>query len=303
MKVKSRILALLLAVMCVLPLFASMTVKAGVGQADAYNSLLNVIQDGKYQPLTDNLEALNFNEKEYKTSGGGYKFYSELIVVGSGTSGNIIDDTAFQSLTSGAKQDFLTDVISLANLASYDCMEGDGQIGVDDSTVNQFLVSLQNKTGMGSQLLATLMSETKPDFASANRIYKPFSGPVGTILGIISVLILALLGITMVNDIAFIVIPAYQLILGGTNEGDKGGAAKALNKIVSVEARRAVEAVENSGSGGQSGEGNKQACWIYLKARIVGLIILGICLLYLVQGQIYSLVSWIIDLMSGFLGF
>ena len=62
----------------------------------------------------------------------------------------------------------------------------------------------------------------------------------------------------------------------------------------------AVKVAEES----DSSDGNKkQALGIYLKRRIFMLILLGICLLYLVQGQIYTFVGWILDLVSGFLGF
>ena len=37
--------------------------------------------------------------------------------------------------------------------------------------------------------------------------------------------------------------------------------------------------------------------------EFVMLIVLGVCLLYLIQGQIFTLVSWILNLLSGFLGF
>ena len=162
----------------------------------------------------------------------------------------------------------------------------------------------QNKAGMGSQLLATLMSETKPDYASANAIYAPFSGVVGTIIALIAILVMALLGVTMALDIAYIVIPPVQMALGG-DEGGQGGkdGKKGLSGLVSKEARSAVKAAEGGGgAGGQSGE-YKAAIGIYFKYRWKGLVILGICLLYLVQGEIYNFVAWFIDLFSGFLGF
>ena len=157
---------------------------------------------------------------------------------------------------------------------------------------------------MGSQLLASLLSETKPDYAKANQIYKPFSGPIRVILGVISILIMALLGVTMALDLAYIVIPAFQLMMSGEGGDGNGQGAQGISKIISVEARNAVQAAEGGGgAGGQNGSGNKMAVGLYFKARWKGLLVLGICLLYLVQGQIYSLVAMIIDLVSGFLGF
>jgi hypothetical protein len=108
----------------------------------------------------------------------------------------------------------------------------------------------------------------------------------------------------MALDIAFITIPAFQLALGADGSGQGGSDnSNKMNRIISSEARKAVEAQGGGqGGGGQSGD-DKQALGIYFKKRWKGLVLLGICLLYLVQGQIYALVAWIINLMSGFLGF
>ena len=45
------------------------------------------------------------------------------------------------------------------------------------------------------------------------------------------------------------------------------------------------------------------ALGVYFKYRWLELVVLGICLLYLVSGNIYSFVAWVLDLVSGFLGF
>ena len=66
--------------------------------------------------------------------------------------------------------------------------------------------------------------------------------------------------------------------------------------LVTAAALNAVKAEESA----QDGGGTKQALGIYFKNRVIMLIILGICLFYLVQGQIYKLVGIILDLVSGF---
>ena len=162
---------------------------------------------------------------------------------------------------------------------------------------------MQQQTGMGASLLASLLQNTKPDYTTANRIYEPFSGVVGTILGIIAILIMSALGITMALDLAYITIPAFQMAMGCSDESGNGTKGKGIGGIISQEAKSAVKAADG-GQGGQSGDGSyKAAVGIYFKYRWKGLVLLGICLLYLVQGQIYSFVAWFIDLFSGFLGF
>lgn len=162
---------------------------------------------------------------------------------------------------------------------------------------------ISQQSGMGSSMLATLMQQTKPDYVSANRLYEPFSGVVGTILGILAIVIMAALGVTMALDLAYITIPAFQMAMGGSDEQGNGTKGKGIGGIISQEAKSAVKAADG-GQGGQSGDGSyKAAVGIYFKYRWKGLVLLGICLLYLVQGQIYSFVAWFIDLFSGFLGF
>ena len=195
----------------------------------------------------------------------------------------------------------MRDVFTLANAIAADTDKGynTGDTAPTDETVSDLMKTISQQSGMGASMLAMIMQNTKPDYVTANRIYEPFSGVVGTILGIVSILIMALLGVTMALDLAYITIPAFQMALGGEDEGGnkKGG----ISGIISKEAKAACKAADG-GAGGQGGDGSyKAAVGIYFKYRWKGLVLLGICLLYLVQGQIYSLVGWIIDLFSGFL--
>jgi hypothetical protein len=261
----------------------------------------------------------NLQSKTYPVKDGGYYLYSELI--GSTLAGNeIVDENKFNQLTTGSKQKFLQDVFKCANAYAYATEKGGSSMsaitnGANSETVGQLYTYLEGKDGMGSVLMASIMENTKPDFSSANKIYQPFSGVVGTILGLIAVVIMALLGITMALDIAYIVIPGVQLMLdggegGGTHTGGQpgmpgagGGRGKGLSGLVSQAAKNAVQAAEGQGNQGQGGEGNKMAIGVYFKYRWLELVVLGICLLYLVSGNIYSFVAWILDLVSGFLGF
>lgn len=286
---------LILMFMCAFVLMTSIQVLA-ISDSESYNYLLNTVTNGTYY-LSDS--TIDYTDKQYKCSGGGYKYYNNLVDINT-----FINETQFQTLTAGAKQDFLKDMISLANEVVYACENGNDTNGVSDETVNDMLDVVQQKSGMGSQLLATLLADTKPDYATASRIYKPFSGPVSTVLGFFSIIILALLGVQMAMDIAYIVLPMFQLMIDGNGDGGDGKSAKGLAKIISVEARNAVRSAEDSGGGsGQNGSGGKLAIGIYFGKRWKGLTVLAICLLYLVGGNIYSGIAWFIDLFSGFLGF
>ncbi len=300
-----------------------------VASTDAYQNLItfcktpwtNCGQIGA-PSVGGNLSAAYMQELERKTypvKDGGYLLYSE--VVGATAPGTeIVDLNKFNQLTTGSKQKFLQDLFKCANAYAYATEKGGDTMktvtgGANSETVGILYQYLEGKDGMGSVLMASIMENTKPDFSSANKIYAPFSGVIGTILGLIAIVIMALLGVTMALDIAYITIPAVQLMLdggegGGSHTGMQpgqpgagGGKGKGLSGLVSQAARNAVQAAAGQGNHGQGGEGNKMALGVYFKYRWLELVVLGICLLYLVSGNIYSFVAWVLDLVSGFLGF
>lgn len=236
----------------------------------------------------------------YDKQGGGTYSWTDLVTTDGLVSGN------FTNLTSSAKEELLTDMNQLAdNKISDDETKAvnngkKSRSQVTDQTKSNWLVNLQQCNGVGTQLMNTILQNTKPDYATANRIYEPFSGIVGTCLALGAILIMAFLGITMVLDLSYIGIPAFRMMVGGDDKGGKDGKPK----FISWEAVSAVTQAEGgNGGSGQDGSSNKVAVGIYFKKRVIMLIVLGVCLLYLISGQIYTLVSWILDLVSGFLGF
>lgn len=235
-------------------------------------------------------------EQEYTLEGGGSVDGKQLFnKENNGSSGTNYDvnEAQFQDLTKEEQQRFTTELVEHAN-------EQVGENGVTNSTVTGLLQKLQTKKGMGSKLLTEILKNTKPDFVRGNAIYQPFSGLIGTVLGLGAILILAFLGIIMVSDLAYITLPPYRALMGG-GEGEGGKRDGAAKFLVSHEAVSAV--IESEGSSEGSQGGYKYAVGIYLKRRAIALILLGLALLYLVQGQIYTLVGYIMDLVQGFLGF
>ena len=100
-------------------------------------------------------------------------------------------------------------------------------------------------------------------------------------------------------------IPQFRMITGGDNGGGGGGGMHGggggggrKSKIVGTQAMNAIQAEENSRGDGKQ----KSALETYFETRIMSLVVLGLCLVYLIQGQIYILIGWILDLLNGFLG-
>lgn len=249
-------------------------------EEDAYNSLADSI----YNDVVD---------KTYEASGGGLYKGKDLVDDKTG----LVTDL-YNELTSKSRQQLLNDMNDAANdKVAEDKGNEDSSSKVTEGTKNNWLVQLQKCDGVGSQLLTTVLANTKPDFVTANRIYAPFSGLVGTLLGLGAVLLFAAVAIVMVLDISYMAIPFIRTI--GT---DDSGSQKRPN-WVSYEAYYAIQQAEGAEGGGNTKGAGKQALGIYLKKRIGMLVLLGVCLLYLIQGQIFTFVGWILDLVRGFIGF
>lgn len=262
---------------------------------------LSVFADTKAEATQDEQAKRNLttyvygqmSQNEYEVDGGGSLSGSELFE-GSPTDGYDLQEDEFTSLTSSAQTEVVEDIAD----NSYDAIDSDKADGVTESTVQNWWKELQTKDGVGSKFMNEILKNTKPDFVTANAIYQPFSGLVGTILGLLAVLIMAFLGIVMVADISYIVLPPVRNLVAD-DDNERGKVVK--SKVFSHDAIYAVQCAEDTSDGGSGG--GKQALGIYLKRRIVALILLGICLMYLIQGQVYTAVGWVLDLLRGFLTF
>lgn len=253
-------------------------------------SALAVSEEQAMQNLTTYVYG-KMSQTEYTLDGGGSLKGSQLFT-GSATSGYDLDEKAFSSLSSKAQSQVVSDIAKFSNKA----VEDTSARGVEESTVQNWWKQLQTKEGVGSKFMGELLKNTKPDFVTANQIYQPFSGLVGTIMGIGAVLIMAFIGLVMLADISYIALPPVRLFYSDKTKNGGG------SRLFSHDAIYAVQVAEEGGNSADGGE-KKQALGIYFKRRVLMLIILGICLLYLVQGQIYTLVGYVLDLVSGFLGF
>lgn len=139
-----------------------------------------------------------------------------------------------------------------------------------------------------SSLVRQLSTDVTADFGHAYEYFKPFSGPLGVVLGIIAFVIFILLGFTLLLDIAYITLPFLQGWLTKTD-----GTAR----LVSIEATNAVKEQES-----KAGSEYVNPLGIYLKSKIKQYIAIFICLLYLLSGQIYTLLANFMDYFSGLLG-
>lgn len=164
--------------------------------------------------------------------------------------------------------------------------------GIDNSQLSQISKTkiynfVSNSDEATANLVRQLSSDVKADFGSAYSSFKPFTGVIGWILGILTLAIFLILGLTIAFDIAYITIPIIQNWLSQSNESVKP-------KFVSLEAWNAVKAAEAS-----IGTGYREPMAIYFKAKTKQFLALGLCLLYLISGQIYNVIAMIIDMFNG----
>ena len=150
-----------------------------------------------------------------------------------------------------------------------------------------------------ASMVAALFQDTKADMFSALRIFQPFNGVIGTLLGIcVLALIILLIGSTAL-DMAYINFPIARNFMYGKEKegGDKGGAKKPWG--VTADAWSVVNECEGGGgSGGDSGY--KNANIAYFKRRIITYIVVAIMILYLLSGQLAGLIGWLMNLVTGF---
>lgn len=139
-----------------------------------------------------------------------------------------------------------------------------------------------------SSLVRQLSNDVNADFATAYSWFKPFSGTVSTILGFLAIVIFVALGLMITIDLAYLVIPPFRSAISKTDNSKPNWVSNEAYKAI-------LEAEKSEGK-------SKSTMWLYLKYKSTQMIILGICLLYLINGKIYSLVAWIIDSFSGVVG-
>lgn len=284
---KLRKLSILMAVLTML--MSSMVVSAsGITSTSsgAYGSLGDLLVAGK-ETATSGTSIVE-TTKKYTATGGGYVQYSSLVSTANPSTGYIVEGN-FELLTSSAKREFLGDLMDVAEAAK------NANVDITSDTLTTWNQCLQSCSGVDAQLIAVLMRDTKPDFISAMKIYAPFQSPIGTALGVLTLIMFSLLTLSTLIDLFYIGVPIFNTAISGDGKEKPG--------VVSAAAYHAyLEEAGNSGGSGSNGKSSFiNAVGIYFKRRVVILILLFISILYLVSGQIWNLLADAMSLFDGVL--
>lgn len=138
---------------------------------------------------------------------------------------------------------------------------------------------IADQDGTTAAAIKYLKSDTSADLVAAMSWLRPFTGVISTILGVFCLVIFVMMSVSIVIDMTFITLPAVTY----------GIVSKDHRPFyISREAWGTVRECENSTE-------YKSTASIYLKRRVGSMILVGLCLLYLVSGQIYDLFAWLLD--------
>lgn len=144
-----------------------------------------------------------------------------------------------------------------------------------------FIAEQDNPT---SAAIKYLKSDASADFVEAKAWFRPFSGVIGTVMGLICLVVFLLLGISCLFDLAYLCLPTFQALLEHGEEHKRPFG-------VSREAWRSMKDVTSDMK-------YRNIMSVYFSRRMPVVIVCCICLGYIISGQIYDMLVFIIDAFS-----
>lgn len=191
----------------------------------------------------------------------------------------IFHKDAFEAATDKTKKQALTNFVTM--------LQGSA---VADQTQQQIIDKMQASDGDVQKMLIPMMINTASgDVYGAMKVLKPFIPIVRLAFGIGAVFLIFLLIGSTILDLAFIGFPVAREKIQG--DGDKKGF---LIKGVTTDAKSVIMETESDTSNGYT-----NPYWLYFKRRFLTYVLLSICILYLVVGEIGGLIDWFLTLGSG----
>lgn len=143
---------------------------------------------------------------------------------------------------------------------------------------------------VNNQLIGLAMDSTTADIFTALKWLSPILQFMRIIIGVGAIVIVILLIASTVMDCVYIGLPMWR-----EQQANKdGGNGKPFG--VSMEALSTVKEVESNIEGGKY----KNAYLVYFRRRALTYIILAICILYLIAGELGGLIQGLLNMVSGF---
>lgn len=252
--IKSRVFSLILIILCLF--------QCSLVYASEIDATLQTVTNSAY--LSDLCSQANYSVNEdilsYEAGSGILRFNNRVY-----SSMSAKDKKAFMEVS-------LSYVMSIPDNAS---------IKMKNSVYN--FISKQDTAV--SSALKYLQVNTGADLVEAEKWFSPISPYISTLLGVMSLLVFLFLGISIMIDIFYIVLPPFRAALSIGSDVNKRPWG------ISYEAFTTVTESEKT-------EEYKNVLAIYARRRMGVIIIASIAITYLVSGKIYDVVVWLIDSFS-----
>lgn len=200
----------------------------------------------------------------------GYSYSNKTITIE-------LDNTVYRNLSQENKQELMSI-----------CLNGIQNSKISTTNRNKIYNFIADTDATVASLVRQLSDDVVADFAGAYAYFKPFTSPISIFLGVLTILIFVLLGLSIVVDIAWLVIPGFQWLLMRSSESTKP-------PLISIEAYNAYKECESGSNTSRTPLG------IFFKMKTKEFLVLGVCLLYLISGHLYTLVGIVIDYLQGLL--
>lgn len=154
---------------------------------------------------------------------------------------------------------------------------------------------VQEQDTVVSNLVKRLSDDVSADFIAGYALFKPFAGGIGVVLGLAAVTIFITLSLTIMLDISYLVIPAANMAFSKLAEKELFKTGFKYD-FISLEAKKAYDEACAS-----DGIRFKNAIGLYFGMKSKSLAALAICLVYLLNGEIFNVLASFMDLFTGFL--
>lgn len=163
--------------------------------------------------------------------------------------------------------------------------------GLDEQVQQSVIDTLsQSDRNISRLLIPAVMDSVSADLFGAGKAIKPFVDPMNLLIGIIVYIVMFLIILSTTLDLAYIGIPIFR------DSADNRSNDKGKIPFISSDAISVVK--ESEGGSGSSG-GYKNPYITYFKRRFITYVVLAVCILYLVLGEISGLITWLLSLGEG----
>lgn len=161
---------------------------------------------------------------------------------------------------------------------------------VSDQTQQNIFESMSNSDRqIQAMMIPLIFDSTSADLYTAMKWVTPLLGILRVVLGVGAIILVVLILGSTLMDCIYIGIPMARGNKDGGNSNDKPFG-------VSYDAISVVKEVESSLDGNSK---YKNGYIIYLRRRAITYFVLGLCLLYLIVGELGGLMAWLMSLGSG----